>query len=349
VRKGNIELLHGKLERFVFLQGETTQAMFDRIMSLVNHIRGLRSTEWDDNKVTRKMLRTYRSKNNMLASMIMERPGYDEMTPQEVLLKLKHHECLDEDAINAHNQNLNAMGYNKNAALKATQAHEGKSSSQEKKKKVKDDFSSEKEESDKDVALIIRNFRKFIKKKSNHKTYSDAKRRNKKRFCYGCGQIIHFIADCPNEKKKHKHDKDEDKNNKGKKRGEAYLGEEWESDDSDSRDDEKKKKKGATNIAIHHSLSPTMIFPDSTSPPKLFPNISSSPRLFSNLIDNEYYTPTCLMSKGEKVHDSPDPSSDEYDSCDENIEEIKATMIKKFGKKVFTKIKMLMKKIREEG
>ena len=131
VRKGNIELLHGELERFVFLEGESTQAMFDRMMSLVNRIRSIGSTEWDDNKVARKMLRTYRAKNNMLASMIMERPDYDEMTPQEVLSKLKHHECLDEDAINAHNQNPNAMGYNKNAVLKATQAHEGKSSSQE--------------------------------------------------------------------------------------------------------------------------------------------------------------------------------------------------------------------------
>jgi hypothetical protein len=49
--------------------------------------------------------------------------------------------------------------------------------------------------------------------------------------------------------------------------------------------------------------------------------------------------------RGEKVHDSPDPSNDEYDSCDENIEEIEATMIKKFGKKAFTKIKTLMKKL----
>ena len=73
VRKGNIELLHGELERFVFLQGEITQAMFDRLMASFNRIRALGSTEWDDNKVARKMLRTYRAKNNMLASVIMER------------------------------------------------------------------------------------------------------------------------------------------------------------------------------------------------------------------------------------------------------------------------------------
>jgi hypothetical protein len=191
------------------------------------------------------------------------------MTPQEVLSKLKHHECLGEDAINAHNQNSNEMGYNKSASLKATEQHEVQGSSQEK-KKVKDDSSSGEEEFDEEVAFVIRNLRKFMKKKkSNRKTYGDGKKRYKKRFCYGCGQTGHFIANCPNEKKKHKHDKDEDKKNKGKKRGEAHLSEEWESNDSDSSDDE--KKKGAANIAIHHSSSPTMIFLDSTSPPKLFP------------------------------------------------------------------------------
>ena len=51
------------------------------------------------------------------------------------------------------------------------------------------------------------------------------------------------------------------------------------------------------------------------------------------------------MAKGEKVHTTHVSSSDENDSCDENIEEIEATMIKKFGKKAFIKIKTLMKKL----
>ena len=51
------------------------------------------------------------------------------------------------------------------------------------------------------------------------------------------------------------------------------------------------------------------------------------------------------MAKGEKVHVSFDPSIDEYDSCDENIEELEANMIKEFDKKAYTKIKMLMKKL----
>ena len=39
VRTGKIELLYGEIERFVYLQGETTQMMFDRLMILVNKIR----------------------------------------------------------------------------------------------------------------------------------------------------------------------------------------------------------------------------------------------------------------------------------------------------------------------
>lgn len=83
VRKGNIELLHGELERFVFLQNETTQSMFDRLMALVNRIRALGSIKWDDNMVARKILRTYRAKNNMLASMIMERSWFKSREEEE--------------------------------------------------------------------------------------------------------------------------------------------------------------------------------------------------------------------------------------------------------------------------
>ena len=51
------------------------------------------------------------------------------------------------------------------------------------------------------------------------------------------------------------------------------------------------------------------------------------------------------MAKGEEVHTTPVSSSDDDDSCDENIEEIEATMIKKFVKKAFSKIKTLMNKL----
>jgi hypothetical protein len=41
VRVGNIELLHSKIENFCIFEGETTKAIFDRFMSLINQIRAL--------------------------------------------------------------------------------------------------------------------------------------------------------------------------------------------------------------------------------------------------------------------------------------------------------------------
>jgi hypothetical protein len=42
----------------------------------------------------------------------MKRPNYDTMTPQEILAKLKHHECLEDEAKEASSQK-------KSIALKA--------------------------------------------------------------------------------------------------------------------------------------------------------------------------------------------------------------------------------------
>jgi hypothetical protein len=41
-----------------------------------------------------------------------------------------------------------------------------------------------------------------MKKKSNRKTYGDGKKRYKKRFCYGCGDTGHFIADFPKRRRR---------------------------------------------------------------------------------------------------------------------------------------------------
>ena len=76
MRQGNIELLQSKIKNFGLIEGETTQAMFDRFMPLINKIRALGDKYWDDNTAARKMCRVYRQKNNLLASVIMERDNY---------------------------------------------------------------------------------------------------------------------------------------------------------------------------------------------------------------------------------------------------------------------------------
>jgi hypothetical protein len=162
------------------IEGETTQAMFDRFMTLINRIRALGDTYWDDNSVVRKLCRVYRQKNNILASVIMERPNYDTMTPQEMLAKLKHHECLEDEAKEASSQK-------KSIALKP-------SDGRNKKKDVHDPSSDkeQEEDSDEEEALLVRNYRKYLKKKKERKRSGD--KPYKKRFAMVVEKLVTSLS-----------------------------------------------------------------------------------------------------------------------------------------------------------
>jgi len=53
------------------------------------------------------------------------------------------------------------------------------------------------------MALVMRNFKKFMKKKFHKKDGYDKKKPNHRR-CYECKESGHYIADCPRQEKKMK-------------------------------------------------------------------------------------------------------------------------------------------------
>jgi hypothetical protein len=57
VRQEKMDLINGELELFFMKYGETIREMYDRLMLLVSDIRALRRQDWDDFKVTKKLLR----------------------------------------------------------------------------------------------------------------------------------------------------------------------------------------------------------------------------------------------------------------------------------------------------
>ena len=59
VRKARIDLLMSKLNRFMILDGEGPQEMFDRLITIVGKIRGYGCDELDDHKVVKIMLEAY--------------------------------------------------------------------------------------------------------------------------------------------------------------------------------------------------------------------------------------------------------------------------------------------------
>src|SRR5436190_13802568 len=120
----------------------------------------------------------------------------------------------------------NIVDASKGVALNATNEdeynHQSKSRSNKtsKSKEVVVESSSSEEDSsnneDQDVAMFIKSFKRIIKGGNKfRRNFGDKqKRRNKKRPCYECGKIGHFIAECPKKKNEWKK---EWRNNKYKK------------------------------------------------------------------------------------------------------------------------------------
>jgi hypothetical protein len=52
------ETIEGELGRFILNQGEEPQAMYNWLKTLVNHVRNLRSTKWDDHEMVKVILRS---------------------------------------------------------------------------------------------------------------------------------------------------------------------------------------------------------------------------------------------------------------------------------------------------
>src|SRR5579859_5671735 len=273
-KKGMIEVLEGELGDFAMLKGETLQSLYDRLMVKVNKIRSLGSEDWNDNKVTRLFLRAYQVKDKALARMIRDRDDYEMMKPHQLLAKLKQHEIEDDAATKTASRVSNAMvshgeGTGKGVALQAN------------KEKMIEESSSVEEsssgEENQNIAMFIKSFKKIFKgNKRFNKSYGDkGQRKEKKRPCYECGKIGHFIVKCTEKNKEGKKEYKKDKYNKGEKsktykkkryQGHAHIGEEWVSgDESSSSEDE-----GVASIVIQRP---------------------STPRLFTNLTD-DYYTPT---------------------------------------------------------
>ncbi|PUZ51010.1 hypothetical protein GQ55_6G128300 [Panicum hallii var. hallii] len=172
------------------------------------------------------------------------------------------------------------------------------------------------------MTFFIKNFRRILRK-SNFRNFGKnnyESRRRSSKPCFGCKKIVHFIADCPEEKKKNKDTKESsfkrDKPRYRKHASEAHLGQEWDSNEESNSDNE--------DVA-------TMVFKTSSS---------YQPILFEDLTDDEDQGPIlCLMAKNMKV--TSRNSSD--DKLDEKYKI--ASLIKQYGKKAATKMMKLIMKL----
>jgi hypothetical protein len=276
MRNAKVEMLEGQLNRFIMYDDETSHEIFNRLKKLVNKARALGSKKWTDHMLTERLMMAYTPMNYNVVFLIRQDLAYKKMTSDDVLGRIMNHEMNIQKANNIKNLHKGISTSKKHdIALKANKS---------KKKKVLIGSPSEEEEEDSEreydedeMALFIKKFNKFIKKRIPYKGERKEKPRSK-RVCYNCGKNSHFIAQCPYEKKEEGNDKrkkfdkgykKDKKYTKKKPYGQAHVDQKWNSSDESS---ELESDEVAT-IAIKGK-------------------ISSSKSLFSKLSKH-----TCLMTK----------------------------------------------------
>jgi hypothetical protein len=98
VKKVKRQLIEGQLDRFVMLDDESPQEMYNRLKKLVNKVRAYGSRRWGDQRVIDRMLRANAIKDIIVISLIQQDPTFKKMTPDDVLEKIINHEMLLEEA-----------------------------------------------------------------------------------------------------------------------------------------------------------------------------------------------------------------------------------------------------------
>jgi hypothetical protein len=254
------ETIEGELGRFMLNQGEDPQAMYNRLKTLVNQVRNLGSSKWDDHEMVKVILRLLVFLNPTQVQLIHGDPRYKLMSPEEVIGKFVSFELMIKGSKKIIEQGASSTPDVQPVAFKATEEKKEYSTPS----RVPIDASKLDNE---EMTLIIKSFRQILKQRKG----KDYKSRSKK-VCYKCGKPGHFIAKCPLSS-----DSDRDNDKKGKRREKkryykkkgdnAHVCREWDSDESstDSSSDE-----DVANIAITKGL--------------LFPNVGHK----------------CLMAKDDK-------------------------------------------------
>jgi hypothetical protein len=267
------ETIEGDLGRFMLNQGEDTQAMYNRLKTLVNQVRNLGSTKWDDNEMVKVILRSLVFLNPTQVQLIRGDPRYKLMSPEEVIGKFVSFELMIKGSKKIIEQGASSfVPEAQPVAFKATEEKKEDSTPS----RVPIDASKLDNE---EMALIFKSFRQILKQRRG----KDYKPRSKK-VCCKCGKPGHFIAKCPlssdSDRENDKRGKRKEKKKYYKKKGgDAHVCREWDSDESstDSSSDE-----DTANIAVNKGL--------------LFPNVGHK----------------CLMAKDGKKKKVKSRSSTKY-------------------------------------
>jgi hypothetical protein len=240
---------------------ESVSDMFNRLNEIVNELKGL-GFNVPDVDFTHKFLRSLLEKYDTIVTMLV-RSDLATTYPTDVLGEILTQYIFKKSQAEAMSLAKKVKG--ESIALKA------KVSKAIEKEESEGEGNGNGSESDEELALFVKKFNKFMRKKKGQPRRGQTSRRNdfNDRKCFESGEPGHIAMNCPSKKNKGK-DGDDKKKKKfyhKKKDGKAYLVE-WDSDASSDDDDDDSSSQLNARIAI-----------------------KEAPSLFSS--------PHCLMAKGD--------------------------------------------------
>nr|KYP52978.1 Retrovirus-related Pol polyprotein from transposon TNT 1-94 [Cajanus cajan] len=205
--------------------GESISDFQKRFTHLINHLVDL-GRKFEEEELNLKVLQCLDKSWQAKVTAIEESKDLTSLTLATLFGKLREHE----QKLHIFEENEQQDKKGKGVSLKALKSAKGK--------EVCEESSSEDSETE-NFNLLVKKFRKFLRKKRNS-PYKFNKKTNKKEeastssyICFECGKPGHIKAECSNLLKKQQEEKKMKKNGKGKR---AYIS--WEDNDSSTTSDE---------------------------------------------------------------------------------------------------------------
>jgi hypothetical protein len=181
------ETIEGELGRFILNQGDEPQAMYNRLKTLVNQVRNLGSTKWDDHEMVKVILRSLVFRNPRQVQLIRGDPRYKLMSPEEVIGKFVSFELMIKGSTQIVNLEQGGISTPEVQPVAFKAMEDKKEESTSSRLPI---YTSKLD--NEEMALIIKSIRQILKQRRG----KDYKPRSK-RVCYKCGKPGHFIAKCP--------------------------------------------------------------------------------------------------------------------------------------------------------
>lgn len=249
VKRARMNSLMHEYELFHMKNGEDISDMQRRFTHIVNQLNGLGKSISDKqqiNKIVRCLTREWQPKITAIA----ESRDLATMTIATLFGKLKEHE-MELHRLNDHEKKEKKK---RGLSLKAYVSKESLDSDEG--EEVEED-----EDSKVDMGLLVRKFKRFLKKKKSFnkkpsnffskKNTSKAESSTSNVKFYECGKLRHYKNEYPKLQKKDKHDNHESKDKKNKKSRRAYIA--WEENHMDSSEDSEEQEANLCLMTNHQS------------------------------------------------------------------------------------------------